>query len=83
MAFVDYDKVVLFGDSITEQSYEQTRLTLFPAPSSAVAEWRDELTEASALEPRSLMVRRLVPRVLKLTEVGSVSTKAGGVESRL
>ncbi|KAL7271478.1 hypothetical protein RUND412_005762 [Rhizina undulata] len=25
MAFADYDKVVLFGDSITEQSFEQTR----------------------------------------------------------
>ncbi|RPB02176.1 SGNH hydrolase [Choiromyces venosus 120613-1] len=25
MAFMDYDKIVLFGDSITEQSYEQTR----------------------------------------------------------
>jgi len=25
MAFCDYDKIVLFGDSITEQSYEQTR----------------------------------------------------------
>ncbi|KAI5840057.1 isoamyl acetate-hydrolyzing esterase [Morchella snyderi] len=25
MAFADYDKILLFGDSITEQSYEQTR----------------------------------------------------------
>jgi len=25
MAFVDYHKIILFGDSITEQSYEQTR----------------------------------------------------------
>lgn len=25
MAFSDYHKVVLFGDSITEMSYEQTR----------------------------------------------------------
>jgi hypothetical protein len=25
MAFADYHKFVLFGDSITEQSYEQTR----------------------------------------------------------
>ena len=33
MAFVDYHKIVLFGDSITEQSYEQTRyaLPLHPA----------------------------------------------------
>ena len=31
MAFVDYDKIVLFGDSITEQSFEQTRYSMSSA----------------------------------------------------
>lgn len=34
MAFADYNKILLFGDSITEQSFEQARY-VFPALTSS------------------------------------------------
>ncbi|KAG0633096.1 SGNH hydrolase-type esterase domain-containing protein [Tuber brumale] len=64
MAFVDYDKIVLFGDSITEQSYEQARGFGFGAALTDVYRRKIDVVGRGFSGYNTLHALELVPKII-------------------
>ncbi|PWW79536.1 SGNH hydrolase [Tuber magnatum] len=64
MAFVDYDKIVLFGDSITEQSYDQARGFGFGAALTDVYRRKIEVVGKGFSGYNTLHALELIPKII-------------------
>jgi len=64
MAFVDYDKIVLFGDSITEASYEQTRGFGFGAALTDIYRRKIEVINRGFSGYNTLHALEVIPKII-------------------
>lgn len=64
MAFVDYDKIVLFGDSITEASYEQTRGFGFGAALTDIYRRKIEVISRGFSGYNTLHALEVIPKII-------------------
>ncbi|RPB08929.1 isoamyl acetate-hydrolyzing esterase [Morchella conica CCBAS932] len=71
MAFADYDKILLFGDSITEQSYEQTRGFGFGAALADAYKRRLEVVNRGFSGYNTLHALDVLPKIIPLPSPSS------------